>query len=70
MRFFRRGIPNVERMRERGDIEGLVRALSHEDAEVRHCAALELTLAVYDGEFASRPPVADRDQVAEVLIGG
>jgi len=52
-----RGKPDVKRLKERSDVEGLVRALSHEDWTVRSGAAEALGNSEIKGvsQLSSRP---------------
>jgi HEAT repeat protein len=55
--------PNVERLRERGDVDGLLRALAHQRAEVRASAVAALA-AIGDEQAAAAlvDVLADRDE--------
>jgi len=64
--------PNVERLRERGDVDGLLRALAHQRAEVR--ASAVAALAAIGGEQAVAAMVAaladPEEQVAKAAMTG
>jgi len=60
------GSPNVERLRQRGDLPGLVRALGHRDAAVRASAALALRVGdqvIANSLSSSRPKAVVRKHI-------
>lgn len=62
MRLFR--APDVDKLREKGDVAGLAKALRHRDSEIRRSAAARLSFMAIDGEISA----SVRDTAAEALI--